>query len=127
MYMPSFMKIRSGIQKLIGIHALTQAAWRSQKPIIFQNKECRLTKNKKLWEVLLVYFPLIRHNSQRQHLKQFFVTAGTSLPSCYLAMIGGYTDKRAQQYFYCGMYRGNVFAEPLPSNERRDTIYRACA
>jgi hypothetical protein len=38
---------------------------------------------------------LIRHGPHRKRrLQQLFVAAGTSLPSCYLATIGGYTDPR---------------------------------
>jgi hypothetical protein len=41
-YIPSFIKIGSGIQKLIGVK---QTAWSSYKPtFIFQNKEIRLKK-----------------------------------------------------------------------------------
>jgi hypothetical protein len=41
---------------------------------------------------LIANFPLIRHGPHRKlHLQQFFVTAGTCLPSCCLATIGGYT------------------------------------
>jgi hypothetical protein len=46
MYVPNFIKIGSGIPKLMGgIHRLTdkKTAWSSHKPtIIFQNKESRL-------------------------------------------------------------------------------------
>jgi hypothetical protein len=48
-------------------------------------------KNKKFWEELIASFPLIRYGPHRKRLQQFFVAAGTSLPNCYLAMIGGYT------------------------------------
>jgi hypothetical protein len=33
----------------------------------------------------------VRHRKRR--LQQFFVAAGTSLPSCYVATIKGYTDR----------------------------------
>jgi hypothetical protein len=52
--------------------------------------------NKKFWEELVAYFPLIRHEQHRK--------------------------RRVQQFFYCCVYircRGNVFTEPLPSNDRR--------
>jgi hypothetical protein len=59
---------------------------------------------------------------------RFFLDAGESLSRCYLAAIRGHTDRstvtRVQQFFYCCVCihcRGNIFAEPLPSNERRDT------
>jgi hypothetical protein len=46
-----------------------------------------------------------RHGSHRKRrLQQFFVAAGTSLPSCYLATIRGYTDTHDQQLFYCCVY-----------------------
>jgi hypothetical protein len=45
--------------------------------------------NKKLWEELISYFPLKRHEPHRKWcLQQFFVAAGTSLQSCYEARIG---------------------------------------
>jgi hypothetical protein len=71
--------------------------------------------SKKFWEELIAYFPLIRHGPYRKRrLQQFFVPAGTSLPSCYLATIGRYTHrhtdssmirhgphtKRRVQYFF---------------------------
>jgi hypothetical protein len=45
-YIPSFTKIGSAIQKLMGGgHSQTQTAWRWRKPtLIFQNNECRLIK-----------------------------------------------------------------------------------
>jgi hypothetical protein len=52
---------------------------------------------------------LIRHGLHRERrFQQVFVVAGTSLPSRYLAMIGGYTDRptdtRIQQFLYCCVY-----------------------
>jgi hypothetical protein len=50
---------------------------------------------KKFWEELIVYFPSIRHGPHRK--------------------------RRVKQFFYCCMCiccRGNIFTEPLPSNER---------
>jgi hypothetical protein len=39
-YMPSFVKIGSGTQKLVGEYTYTQTAWRLRKHILFfQNKE----------------------------------------------------------------------------------------
>jgi hypothetical protein len=52
-----------------------------------------LSQNKKLWEELITYFPLIRHASHRKW--------------------------SIQQFFYCCvciLCRGNVFTEPLSSN-----------
>jgi hypothetical protein len=50
--------------------------------------------NKKFWEELIAYFPLIRHGQHRKRrLQQFVVATETSLLSCYLAMILGYTDR----------------------------------
>jgi hypothetical protein len=58
------------------------------------------TKNVKFWEELIAYFPLIRQKSHRKW--------------------------RIQQFFYCCvsiLCRGNVFIQPLPSNNRRIYIY----
>jgi hypothetical protein len=55
-----------------------------------------IKRNKKFWEELIDYFCLIRHGPQR--------------------------IRRVQQLFYYCVYilcRGNVFTEPLPSNDRR--------
>jgi hypothetical protein len=55
-------------------------------------------QNKKCWEELIAYFPLTGHGQHRK--------------------------RRVQQFFYCCVCircRGNVFTEPLPSNNRRDT------
>jgi hypothetical protein len=54
-----------------------------------------LFSNKKFWKVLIVSFPLIRHGPHRK--------------------------RRVQQFSYCYtciICRGNVFTEPLPSNNR---------
>jgi hypothetical protein len=69
----------------------------------------RKRKKKKFWEELMAYFPLIRLRPHRKRcLQQFFVAAGTSLQSCYIAAIRGYTDrptdKRVQQFFSCCVY-----------------------
>jgi hypothetical protein len=57
---------------------------------------------------------------RKRRLQQFFVAAGTSLPSCYLGTIGEYTDRptdtRVQQFFY-------FFAYLLP----RERVFRAFA
>jgi hypothetical protein len=85
------------------------------------------------WEVLIAYFPLIRHGPHRKRrLQQLFFSAGSSLQSCYLATIRGYTD--SQIPLWCDMdliendasnsssifawicCRRNVFTNPLPSN-----------
>jgi hypothetical protein len=56
-----------------------------------------LDMKQKFWEELIAYFPLIQHESHRkQRLEQFFIATGTSLPSCYLATIGGYTDRHTR-------------------------------
>jgi hypothetical protein len=68
----------------------------------------------------MAYFPLILHGPHRKRrLQQFFVAAGTTLPSCFPAAIGGYTDRPTdsplirnglhskwyvQQFFYCCVY-----------------------
>jgi hypothetical protein len=104
-----------------------------------------LLSSKKFWEELIAYFPLIRHGPHRKRrLQQFFVAAGTSLPSCYLATIDGYVYTPTDSPWYdtdriendasnnssiiarirC---RGNVFTEPLPSTEGRDKLSRAVA
>jgi hypothetical protein len=69
-------------------------------------------------------------------LQQFLVAAGTSLPSCCLATIRGYTNtpidsalirhgsrrkRHIRQFFYrclCIRFCSDVFAELLPSNDR---------
>jgi hypothetical protein len=77
-------------------------------------------KNKKFWEELIVYFPLILYEPHiKRRLQQFFVTIGTCLPSRCLATVVGHTDnptdsplirhgpnlKRCiQQLFYCCTY-----------------------
>jgi hypothetical protein len=67
--------------------------------------------NKKFWKEPILYFPWIRHETHKKlRLRPFFVVAGTSLPSCYLATIGVLTDSplirhgphikwRVQQFF----------------------------
>jgi hypothetical protein len=100
--------------------------------------------NMNSWEELIACFPLIRHGSHRKRrLRQFFVPAGTSLPSCYLAKIRGYTDRptdsplirhgshrkwRFQQFLYCcrclAKKGGLRFPKPLSSNDRRDAHTR---
>jgi hypothetical protein len=98
-----------------------------------QHRSEAVTINKKFWEELTAYCPLIRHGPHRKRrLQQFFVAAGASSPSCYLATTGGYTDPltHASNNSYivaCIRCRGNVFTKMLPSNERRDTLYRAFA
>jgi hypothetical protein len=75
----------------------------------------------------------------KRRLQQFFFAAWTSLPSRYLAALGGYTDRptdsplvrheprrklRVQHFFYCRCIAkkgGMHFTELLPSNDRRDT------
>jgi hypothetical protein len=76
--------------------------------------------NKKFWEELFTNFPLIWHGLYRKWcLQQFFIAAGTRLPSHCLATIAGYRDKHTdspliwhgprrkrwvQQFFYCCGY-----------------------
>jgi hypothetical protein len=96
-------------------------------------------KNEKFWEELIAYFPLIRHGSHRKRrLQQFFVAAGTSLPSWYLITKGRCTDIHTRPTILLllrvcvaagtclsscclAMKCGIHFTEPLPSNGRRDT------
>jgi hypothetical protein len=57
-------------------------------------------KNKKFWEEVIAYFPLMRHGTHRK--------------------------RRIQQFLYCCVCicrRSNVFTEPLPSNDRRDNTW----
>jgi hypothetical protein len=54
-----------------------------------------LIKNKEFWEQLIADFPLIRHEPRR--------------------------TQRLQQFFYCRVCircRGEIYTEPLPSNDR---------
>jgi hypothetical protein len=52
-------------------------------------------KNKKFWEELIAYFPLIRHGPHGRRLQQFssccvcIPCRGNILPSCCLATIAG--------------------------------------
>jgi hypothetical protein len=50
--------------------------------------------NKKFWEELIAYFPLIHQPHRKRRVQQFFY------------------------YCVCICCRGNVFTEPLPSNDR---------
>jgi hypothetical protein len=83
-------------------------------------------------EVLVAYFPLIRHEPHRKRrLQQFFVAAGMSLPSSFLATIERYIDPQTHvssnsSTVTCIRCLGTAFAEPLPSNERRDTLPGLC-
>jgi hypothetical protein len=106
---------------------------------LLNNKE-RRKERQEILEELIAYFPLIRHWAHRkQRLQQFFIAAGTSLPSSYLATIGGYTDRARHRcptilllllvFFAAGTCLpsrclatkgGMHFTEPLPSNNRRD-------
>jgi hypothetical protein len=55
-----------------------------------------IINNKKFWEKINHIFSLIRHESHRK--------------------------RRIQQFFYCCVcirYHGNVYTEPLPSNDRK--------
>jgi hypothetical protein len=95
--------------------------------------------NKKFWEELIIYFPLIPRGPHRKwHLQQFFVAMGMSLLSYCLAMIGGYIDRSTRHVrptiplllhvfnatgtclpSHClAMKRGIHFTEPLPSNDK---------
>jgi hypothetical protein len=61
--------------------------------------ECNQNRNKKFWEELFSYFPLIRY--------------------------GPHIKRRIQILFYCCVRvrcRNNVFTEPLPRNDRRIQI-----
>jgi hypothetical protein len=58
-----------------------------------------LRTNRKFWEELIAYFPLIRHGPHRkQFLQLFFVAAGTCLLSYCLATIWGTQPDRLLWY-----------------------------
>jgi hypothetical protein len=98
---------------------------------------CNRRVNKKFWKELIAYFPLTGHGPHRKRrLQQLFAAAGPYLPSYYLATTGEYTNTRVQQFFLlcvfvavrtclpsrCLAMKGGIhFAEPLSSNDRRDT------
>jgi hypothetical protein len=66
----------------------------STLPQASEHQKVNVDINKKFWEQLIACFPLIRHGPQRK--------------------------RRAQQLFYCYVRIrccGNVFTEPLPSND----------
>jgi hypothetical protein len=68
--------------------------WVRQRANSFSEIYMRNKKDKKLWEEIIAYFPLIRHGPQRKG--------------------------RHQQFFNCCVcirYSGNVFTEPLPRND----------
>jgi hypothetical protein len=86
----------------------------------------------------------MRHGSNRKRrLQQFFVAAGASLPSSYLATTEGHTDRPCYSserngtpendvsnnysISVCIRCGGNVFTEPLPIEGMKDTFYRAFA
>jgi hypothetical protein len=83
-------------------------------------------KDKQFCEEIITYFPVIKQGPHRKwRLQQFFVAAGTALPSSYLATVGEYTYSQTHSsnisyVVACILCRGNVFIEPLCSNDRRD-------
>jgi hypothetical protein len=86
------------------------------------------TRVKKFWKI--AYVLLIRHGPHRKrHFQQFFFAGGGGgLPSCNLTNIEdtqAYTQTQASKnsVVACVHSRGNVFTEPLRSNERRKTLY----
>jgi hypothetical protein len=115
---------------------INEAELRLQLIAVLQYSYTTLTNKKKFWEELIAYFPLILlHGQQRKRrLQQFFVAAGTCLPSRCLATIRGqadrrtdsplirygpYSKRRVQQLFYYCVYircHGDILTEPLPSN-----------
>jgi hypothetical protein len=108
-------------------------------------RTCFVGEYEKFWEELIAYFPLTLYGPYRKwHLQQFYVAAGASLASCYLATIRGYEDRRTDtdriendasnnfivvfvavgrclQSRCLAMKGGMLFTEPLASNDRRDT------
>jgi hypothetical protein len=95
-YVPSFIKIGSGIQKWVsGGFTDTQTAWRSHK----------YTLDKKFWEILIAYFPWyntdrIENNGSNNSsiVACVFVTAFKFLKSRCLATIGGFLQNQAVTY-----------------------------
>jgi hypothetical protein len=88
---------------------------------------------------VIAYFLLIRHGPHRKQRQQFFVAAGISLQSCYLATLGRYkqTHRHTRPTILlllrvfvaagtclpcrCLKTKRRIhFTEPLPSNDRRD-------
>jgi hypothetical protein len=78
-YVPSFIKIGSGVQKLIGggggIHRERHGQQRDLVSLFFQNKESRLIKGS-LWDHLAVYVSVCPHlsllgNEYTQQLKNY--------------------------------------------------------
>jgi cytochrome c oxidase assembly factor CtaG len=70
---------------------------RNSTPLLHCIQCLKHISNKKFWEELIAYFPLIRHGQHR---------------------------KRCVQKFYCCVCircRGNVYTEPLPTNYREYT------
>jgi hypothetical protein len=66
----------------------------TSKLLLFGTPEVETRKKQDVWEELIPSFPLTRHVPHRKRrLQQFFVVGGTSLLSCYLAAIRGYTDR----------------------------------
>jgi hypothetical protein len=110
-------------------------------------KAVQIYTYKEYKDELIVHFHLIRHGPHgKRCLQQFFVAAGTSLPSCHLATIHGYigrpTDTRPTIFLLlrvciaagtclpsrCLATIGGIqFTEPVPSKNRRDTLSRAVA
>jgi hypothetical protein len=78
------------------------------------------------------YFPLIWHGSHKEwRRQQFFVAAGTFLLMCYPTIIEVHTDPQSQASNNSSILarirrRGNVFTEPLTSNERKNTLSSHC-
>jgi hypothetical protein len=92
-------------------------------------KEFAKRKNKKSWEKLIPYFPLIWHGPYRKRRpQQFFVAAGKCLPNRCLETIGVYIVRPTNNIendasniasiVACIRCSANVFTEPLPSNDR---------
>jgi hypothetical protein len=95
----------------------------------------RKEAEKKFWEELIAYIPSVRRGHHiKRRLQQCFVAAGTSLPSSYLATVGGYARATIlllmRALFVAGaclpsrclaMKRRIHFIEPLPSNDMRET------
>jgi hypothetical protein len=94
----------------------------------YTEPDCRVAANKKFWKELIAYISLILHGTHKTlRLHQFFVTAGKSLLSSYLATIRGYTDHQIDAPKISSMVarivcHGIVWPKPLPINEGKDTL-----
>jgi hypothetical protein len=141
-YIPSFIKIGSDIQKLLrGIHTHGQQGDLISLVLCLQNKESRLKwLTKSQWQYLSMLvlrefnihtrtpqsmFVYIRNSSMELMNWMFYKLLKYTISSRknrLLSLIrhGPHWKRRVQQSFYCCVrirYRGEVSTEPLPSND----------